>query len=107
MEPIYSFRVSVHPNQRKEKKIVAQDLQCFIFVTRIHIKVINVKLTRPFESRLENICLYVSIQVRLKGGPKVTKLFIMLNSTEHEIYPASKSWNANNCWHFNINKQDR
>ena len=75
MEPIYSFRVSVHPNQRQENKIVALDLQCFIFVTRIHIKVINVKLTRPFEPRLENICLYVSIQVRLKGGLAVIKLF--------------------------------
>ena len=28
--------------------------------------------------------------------------FSMLNSAEHEIYPAHKCQNANNCWHFNI-----
>ena len=26
----------------------------------------------------------------------------MLNSTEHEKFPAHKCYNANNCWHFNI-----
>ena len=35
-------------------------------------------------------------------GPKVIEK-IMLNSTWHEIYPAHKCKNANNCcWHFNI-----
>ena len=33
--------------------------------------------------------------------PEVIKLF-MLNSTEHEVYPAHKCLNGNNCWHFNI-----
>ena len=36
-------------------------------------------------------------------GLKVITLFFMLNSGEHEIYPAHKCQNANNCWHFNIN----
>ena len=27
---------------------------------------------------------------------------IMLDLTEHEIYPAHKCKNANNHWHFNI-----
>ena len=27
----------------------------------------------------------------IQSGPKVTKLFFMLNSTEHEIFPAHKS----------------
>ena len=27
---------------------------------------------------------------------------IMLNSAEHEIYPALKCLNVNICWHFNI-----
>ena len=35
-------------------------------------------------------------------GLEVIKLFFMLNSTEHKIYPAHKCLNANNCWHFNI-----
>ena len=26
----------------------------------------------------------------------------MFNSTEYEIFPAYKCYNANNCWHFNI-----
>ena len=34
-------------------------------------------------------------------GLKVIKLF-MFNSAEHEIYPAHKCKNANNCWHFCI-----
>ena len=35
-------------------------------------------------------------------SPEVITFFI-LNSAEHEIYPAPKCYNANNCWHFNIN----
>ena len=66
-----------------------------------------------------------------KTGPKVIKLFFMLNSTEHEIqqliktkmptnkevscfkslrcciYHANKCLNANNCWHFNIYEQEK
>ena len=59
----------------------------------------------------------------LTTGPKVIKLFLMLNSAEHEICPANKSQitnsfllnladqeifsankyeNANHCWHFHI-----
>ena len=30
------------------------------------------------------------------------KTFSMLDSAEHEIYPAHKWQNANNCWHFII-----
>ena len=32
--------------------------------------------------------------------------FFMLNSNEHEIYPAHTCLNVNNCWHFNIYEQD-
>ena len=35
------------------------------------------------------------------------KTFIVLNSTEHEIFPAYKCSNANNCWHFNIYEQEK
>ena len=40
-------------------------------------------------------------------GLKVVRLFFILNGTEHEIYPDLKCENANNCWHFNIDKQDK
>ena len=30
------------------------------------------------------------------------KTFFVLNSFEHEIFPANKYLNANDCWHFNI-----
>ena len=33
--------------------------------------------------------------------PQGYNTFFMLNSTEHEIFPAHKCENANNCWHFN------
>ena len=36
------------------------------------------------------------------AGPKVKKLFFMLNSAEHEIFSANKFENANNSWHFHI-----
>ena len=34
------------------------------------------------------------------------KTFFMLNSAEHEIFPAHKCLNANNCWNFNIYEQE-
>ena len=39
---------------------------------------------------------------KCRPGPEVIKKIFMLNSTEHEIHPAHKCKNANNCWHFNI-----
>ena len=30
------------------------------------------------------------------------KTFFMLNSAEHEIFPAHKYKNVNKCWQFNI-----
>ena len=37
-------------------------------------------------------------------GPEVRKLFFMLNSAEHEIFPANtyEIFPANNSWHFHI-----
>ena len=40
--------------------------------------------------------------VPMEVWPQGYKTFFMLNSTEHEIFPAHKCYNANNCWHFNI-----
>ena len=31
----------------------------------------------------------------------------MLSTAETKIYPAHKFYIANNCWHFNIHKQDK
>ena len=39
-------------------------------------------------------------QYHSKSGPEVITFF-MLNSAEHENFPAHKCYNAN-CWHFNI-----
>ena len=35
-------------------------------------------------------------------GPKVIKLFFMLNSAGHENFSANKYENANLSWHFHI-----
>ena len=35
------------------------------------------------------------------------KTFSMLTSAEHEINPAHKRYNANNCWHFNNYEHDK
>ena len=37
-------------------------------------------------------------RITIEPGPEFIKRFL-LNSTEHEIYPAHKHYN---CWHFNI-----
>ena len=39
--------------------------------------------------------------------PRGYKTFFMLNSIEHEIFPAHKCLNANNCWHLNIYEQEK
>ena len=39
-------------------------------------------------------------------GPEVIKKF-MLSSAEHVIFPAHNCENANNCWHFNIDEQEK
>ena len=39
--------------------------------------------------------------------PRGYKTFFMLNSIEHESFPAHKCSNANNCWHFNIYEQEK
>ena len=39
---------------------------------------------------------------RLRGY----KIKSMLNSAEHKFFPAHNCKNANNCWHFNIYKQE-
>ena len=39
--------------------------------------------------------------------PRGYKTFFMLNSAEHEIVPAHKCYNANNCWHFKIYVQEK
>ena len=35
------------------------------------------------------------------------KIFFMLNSVEHKIFPAHKCLNDNNCWHFTIYEQEK
>ena len=42
------------------------------------------------------------VNARLDTRPRVYKTFFMLNSAEHEIFPANKYENANSNWHFHI-----
>ena len=42
------------------------------------------------------------VDMEVPGKGNIWATFFMLNSTEHEIYPAHKYENANNCCHFNI-----
>ena len=51
-----------------------------------------------------NLFLFLKITILCfrYPGAEAIKLFSMLNSAEHEIYPTHKCKNANNCWHFNI-----
>ena len=44
--------------------------------------------------------VFVSSVVLKNSCPEVIKLFCMLNSTEHESFPAHK------CWHFNIYERE-
>ena len=43
-----------------------------------------------------------NVRRRTDDRPRCYKTLLMLNSAEHEICPAHKSLNGNNCWHFNI-----
>ena len=48
------------------------------------------------------IPVYRNLLVSSEKKPRDYKTFFLLNSTEHEIFPAH-----NNCWHFNIYKQEK
>ena len=62
------------------------------------------------KKKKKNTQVGINVRVRTapRSGPEVIKLFLffMLNSSEREIFPAHKYLNANNCWHFNIYKQE-
>ena len=52
--------------------------------------------------------LFASTQTSfLVTKPRGYKTIFILNSAEHETYPTHKCLNTNNCWHFNIYKQDK
>ena len=55
------------------------------------------------ETRDAQVCISFGSAARPRGYKTLT----MLNSAEHEIYPAHKCQNANYCWHFNIYKHDK
>ena len=46
-------------------------------------------------------CIDQESAIRPRGYKKIT-----LNSAEHEIFPAHKCENANNCWYFNNYEQE-
>ena len=45
--------------------------------------------------------------ISLKNSPQSYKTFIMLNSSELEMFPAHKCKNVNSYWQFNIYEQDK
>ena len=47
------------------------------------------------------------ILISVKNWPRGYKTFFMLNSVEHEIFPAQKYENAKNCWHFNSYEREK
>ena len=50
---------------------------------------------------------YKNFSVFLKVRTRGYQTFFMLNSTEHDIYPAHNVKMPTNCWHFNIYEQDK
>ena len=62
----------------------------------------DIELYEGFAYRLLLRHRSLDLTDKQRPGPEIIKLFFMLNSTEHEIFPAHKCENANNCWHFNI-----
>ena len=42
-----------------------------------------------------------------QNWPQDYKTIFMLNSTEHEIFPAHKCSNANSSWHINIHEHEK
>ena len=58
---------------------------------------------------INNKCIAVTCYIDLYNysmhqnlALRFLKTFFILNSAEHDIYPAHKCLNANNCWHLNI-----
>ena len=72
------------------------------FVKRFAPQGLDAKYAEVRNLEMRDDDLMICTYPKTGRGPKVVKLFFMLNSAEHEIYPAHKCENANNCWHFNI-----
>ena len=62
---------------------------------------------RPYRSTKNALSNTLSRQCTLRDLDMRGSEFFMLNSTEHEIFPAYKCKNANNCWHCNIYEQEK
>ena len=57
---------------------------------------------RMSESRLVTWYIVFTLSIRREKPDPEVVTFFMLNSADHEIFPANKYENANNSWHFNI-----
>ena len=63
---------------------MATNVGIFTVMSRIHFMLIRIEHDKSF--------------ITSRSGPEVIKLFFQkLNSAKHEIYPAHKCLNANNC----------
>ena len=64
----------------------------------------------PSTSRVNCIIVKYSIigvSIDIMSRPRGYKTFFMLNSTEHEIFPAHECLNDNNGWHYNIYAREK
>ena len=53
--------------------------------------------------------LLINIEIAIDIDIDIDKMkgIFRCESLKPDIYPANKCLNANNCWHFNIYKQDK
>ena len=66
----------------------------------IHVLLHNTKLVQTTITILKALWYWVTSMLACSFWPRGYKTFSMLNWAEHEIYPAHKYQNANNCSSF-------
>ena len=72
------------------------------FMIRVGVQRLRLKLPlKPVSHYVLKASKYKCI-LRLRSGPKVIKLFFMLNTAKHKIFSPNKFENANNSLHFHI-----
>ena len=52
-------------------------------------------------------CRFIMCELVGVARPRGYKVFFILNTARHRIYPAHNCKNANKCWHFNIYSHDK
>ena len=92
---IWSFKTSEDPKQ------FDQGLHCFLFCQNT----LDSSSGSQMDFTIVQIMFLFPLGSLSRFRPHVYKTSFMLNSVVHEIFSANKYENANNSWHFHINKQ--